>query len=95
MDLSEGAAKIRNSSGTILKTGSNYCQGATRAISSCSRSGPTHAVRWPQAQTTRICVDTIGYAYYYVDEYGRTAKVTASDFDCITMSHGIEGRQRP
>ncbi|GAA3748861.1 hypothetical protein GCM10022379_17060 [Micromonospora maritima] len=78
--------KIRNNSGTIVKTGSNSCTGATGAISSCERTGPTYAARWPATSTVRICVDTIGFAYYYVSSNGNTAKVTASDYDCVTLS---------
>lgn len=87
--------KIRRSSGQILKTGAAYCQGATSSISSCERTGPTYLVVWPQATTTRICLDTIGYAYYTINTNGNTARVTASDFDCITMSFGIEGVTAP
>ncbi|MER7456593.1 hypothetical protein [Micromonospora sp. NPDC126480] len=87
--------KIRNNSGTVVKTGSAYCQGATTTISSCERSGPTYLARWPITSTVRICVDTIGYAYYYVSSNGNTAKVTGSDYDCITLSAGSGGGGTP
>ncbi|MEV0004083.1 hypothetical protein AB0H28_17590 [Micromonospora sp. NPDC050980] len=78
--------KIRKHSGTVVKTGSASCTGATGAITSCDRTGPSYGVRWPASSTVKYCVDTIGYAYYYVSSNGNTAKVTASHYACVTLS---------
>ncbi|SBT68210.1 hypothetical protein GA0070622_5306 [Micromonospora sediminicola] len=78
--------KIRDNGGSVVKTGSNSCTGATGAISSCDRTGPSYGVRWPATSTVKYCVDTIGFAYYYVSSNGNTAKVTASHYACVTLS---------